>query len=67
MTVPEAPRPVTAPRDLLRATADADESNTAPCPVCGEPMHAVRGSKSAICANCGFKDSVLLLVVAHQS
>jgi hypothetical protein len=29
----------------------------APCPQCGLPMMAVRGSKDAICANCGFKDS----------
>ena len=27
------------------------------CPVCGFPIGAVRGSKAAICANCGFKDS----------
>ncbi|MEA2639015.1 MAG: hypothetical protein QOF51_409 [Chloroflexota bacterium] len=27
-----------------------------PCPVCGFPIGAVRGSKAAICANCGFKD-----------
>lgn len=27
-----------------------------PCPVCGFPIGAVRGSKEAICRNCGFKD-----------
>ena len=27
-----------------------------PCPVCGFPMGAVRGSKAAVCGNCGFKD-----------
>jgi hypothetical protein len=27
-----------------------------PCPVCGFPIGAVRGSKQAICQNCGFKD-----------
>jgi hypothetical protein len=27
-----------------------------PCPVCGHPIGAVRGSKAAICSNCGFKD-----------
>ncbi|MBM2809701.1 MAG: hypothetical protein HW416_460 [Chloroflexi bacterium] len=27
-----------------------------PCPVCGFPIGAVRGSKAAICTNCGFKD-----------
>jgi hypothetical protein len=35
---------------------DADDS-TGPCPNCGAPMHAIRGSKHAICRNCGFKDS----------
>jgi hypothetical protein len=27
------------------------------CPVCGFEMVAIRGSKDAVCANCGFKDS----------
>ncbi len=27
------------------------------CPNCGALMHAIRGSKQAICRNCGFKDS----------
>lgn len=27
------------------------------CPQCGFPMNAVRGSKDAVCTNCGFKDS----------
>jgi Zn ribbon nucleic-acid-binding protein len=27
------------------------------CPVCGFDMVAIRGSKDAVCANCGFKDS----------
>lgn len=27
------------------------------CPQCGHPMIAVRGLKSAICQNCGLKDS----------
>ena len=34
-----------------------DESATAPCPQCQEPMNAIRGSKLAVCRNCGFKDS----------
>lgn len=29
----------------------------APCPQCGEDMFAVRGSRHAVCPNCGFKDS----------
>jgi predicted RNA-binding Zn-ribbon protein involved in translation (DUF1610 family) len=27
------------------------------CPVCGFDMVAIRGSKDAVCSNCGFKDS----------
>jgi hypothetical protein len=27
------------------------------CPLCGFPMVAIRGSKDAVCGNCGFKDS----------
>lgn len=26
------------------------------CPVCGEPIGIIAGSKEAICTNCGFKD-----------
>ncbi|HSX48753.1 MAG TPA: hypothetical protein VLE44_00665 [Candidatus Saccharimonadales bacterium] len=26
------------------------------CPVCGEEIGVVAGSKDAICTNCGFKD-----------
>jgi hypothetical protein len=47
---------------------DADESTVtderqrpdvpvADCPQCGFPMLAIRGSKDAVCRNCGFKDS----------
>lgn len=35
---------------------EKDVKGTIPCPVCGFPIGAVRGSKSAICTNCGFKD-----------
>src|SRR5262249_1691969 len=36
----------------------ADEGEIiAPCPQCGAPMFAIRGSKLAVCRNCGFKDS----------
>ena len=28
-----------------------------PCPNCGAMMNGIRGSKGAICQNCGFKDS----------
>ena len=37
--------------------APPDVPAIAPCPVCGFPMNAIRGSRDAICANCGFKDS----------
>jgi hypothetical protein len=35
----------------------ARRAPVAPCPQCGFPMMAVRGSKDAVCRNCGFKDS----------
>jgi hypothetical protein len=28
-----------------------------PCPQCGFDMVSTRGSKDAVCGNCGFKDS----------
>lgn len=28
-----------------------------PCPVCGGVMPDLKGGKSSICPNCGFKDS----------
>jgi hypothetical protein len=34
-----------------------DGAEISPCPNCGAPMYGVRGSKQAICGNCGFKDS----------
>jgi len=34
-----------------------DRPPVAPCPQCGFPMTAIRGSKDAVCPNCGFKDS----------
>ncbi len=36
---------------------EQDDETTCPCPNCDTPMHAIRGSKRAVCANCGFKDS----------
>jgi hypothetical protein len=35
----------------------AEGAIVAPCPQCGAPMFAMRGSKLAVCRNCGFKDS----------
>jgi predicted RNA-binding Zn-ribbon protein involved in translation (DUF1610 family) len=41
-----------------RSTELGEESvPVAPCPQCGFEMVAIRGSKDAICRNCGFKDS----------
>jgi hypothetical protein len=55
---PPLPRPpLTLPRPTEpRLLADEGEAE-GPCPNCGAPMNAIRGSKQAICANCGFKDS----------
>ena len=54
---PAAPPPVVeAPPSALVLLDDTGEAE-GPCPNCGAPMNAIRGSKQAICANCGFKDS----------
>jgi hypothetical protein len=45
----------TRPTGVNEASAIPD--GVAPCPNCGVLMVAIRGSKSAICGNCGFKDS----------
>jgi hypothetical protein len=47
----EAPR---SPVEVL--PKDVERNRRLPCPVCGFPIGAVRGSKAAICTNCGFKD-----------
>ncbi|GAC1513778.1 MAG: hypothetical protein NVS2B16_19430 [Chloroflexota bacterium] len=40
-----------------RQDGSREDLTIAPCPVCGFDMNAVRGSKDAVCVNCGFKDS----------
>jgi predicted RNA-binding Zn-ribbon protein involved in translation (DUF1610 family) len=40
-----------------RESRQEDRVPVAPCPQCGFSMMAVRGSKDAVCSNCGFKDS----------
>ncbi|MBV9280407.1 MAG: hypothetical protein JOZ41_10035 [Chloroflexi bacterium] len=40
-----------------RPDEDGEAVPVAPCPLCGFDMVAIRGSKDAICSNCGFKDS----------
>jgi hypothetical protein len=44
-----------------RQAQDESQANgakpIAPCPQCGFEMIAIRGSRDAVCQNCGFKDS----------
>jgi len=35
---------------------EEQKQNTQKCPVCGNKIGIVAGSKDAICTNCGFKD-----------
>ena len=44
------------PRDKEQ-TREGERVPVAPCPQCGFTMMAVRGSRAAVCSNCGFKDS----------
>jgi hypothetical protein len=44
------------PSPAYRVLDDLGEAE-GPCPNCGARMNAIRGSKHAICTNCGFKDS----------
>ncbi len=39
------------------AKSSSDATPIMACPVCGFDMVAIRGSKEAVCSNCGFKDS----------
>jgi hypothetical protein len=57
-TVVTPPRrdPVRRPAPPPAPLEDTGEAE-GPCPNCGALMNAIRGSKAAICANCGFKDS----------
>jgi hypothetical protein len=55
-------RLVTMLSDVESTEADREAAATEavpvqPCPVCGFDMVAIRGSKDAVCSNCGFKDS----------
>ncbi len=45
------------PRDEPRTRLPDVTDRLAACPVCGHLMNATRGSKDAVCSNCGFKDS----------
>jgi hypothetical protein len=48
-------------RSSARQAQDESQANgatpIAPCPQCGFEMNAIRGSRDAVCQNCGFKDS----------
>jgi hypothetical protein len=43
--------------DRSEPAREAERVPIEPCPRCGYPMTAIRGSKEAVCGNCGFKDS----------
>jgi hypothetical protein len=52
-----SPNPAGSPRPGVDvASREPEQNGRIPCPVCGFPIGAVRGSKAAICGNCGFKD-----------
>jgi len=40
-----------------KTMAPAVDTHIQSCPVCGEPMSDLRGGRTSICANCGFKDA----------
>ena len=51
----EDPVPAATPADSRNPEVVETYGRIA-CPVCGFPIGAVKGSKAAICGNCGFKD-----------
>jgi hypothetical protein len=56
---PQGSGPQSSPPPAPDAPRDPapEDAPVGPCPNCGAPMNAIRGSKLAICRNCGFKDS----------
>lgn len=42
---------------LAEGNKDRIDAPIDSCPQCGHLMIAIRGSRDAICSNCGFKDS----------
>ena len=55
--VPRSPAEVPPEHNkFFRDSEDVERDRRVACPVCGFPIGAVRGSKAAICTNCGFKD-----------
>ena len=44
------------PAAMLFAEMSARGNNFQECPVCGNMIGIIAGSKEAICRNCGFKD-----------
>jgi hypothetical protein len=55
-TAGDQPSP-TPTRETPAPPPAEDGEEISPCPNCGAPMYGVRGSKQAVCGNCGFKDS----------
>jgi hypothetical protein len=55
--LPAPPPPVVGVQSPPPAVPEDTGDAEGPCPNCGAAMNAIRGSKQAICANCGFKDS----------
>jgi hypothetical protein len=54
---PPPPRRIPPPRPPPASSLEDTGEAEGPCPNCGAPMNAIRGSKAAVCSNCGFKDS----------
>lgn len=54
---PPPPRRIPPPRPPPASSREDAGEAEGPCPNCGAPMNAIRGSKAAVCSNCGFKDS----------
>lgn len=57
ITAMEARKTQLAETEYVRPMARPSSDQVAPCPNCQAPMWAIRGSRAAICQNCGFKDS----------
>jgi hypothetical protein len=54
---PPPPRRIPPPRPPPASSLEDAGEAEGPCPNCGAPMNAIRGSKAAVCSNCGFTDS----------
>jgi predicted RNA-binding Zn-ribbon protein involved in translation (DUF1610 family) len=43
-------------KDIQKVRKDSFLIPTQNCPLCGEKISALPGSRDAVCKNCGFKD-----------